>query len=111
MNSTENKTDIATQKARESLQEKEKGSGDLKSETSPHKRTASEVNSTEDVEGKQKLLKTDHKEKENGETEDKLEEEEEEADEEDEEFPLGEGEDFDEDGVDEEDDEDGDDDA
>ncbi|XP_076324366.1 uncharacterized protein LOC143232618 isoform X1 [Tachypleus tridentatus] len=57
MSSTENKAEVVTNKVEENVQEKEKGSGDLKSETSPQKRTASELNSAEDVEVKQKVLK------------------------------------------------------
>ncbi|XP_076324367.1 uncharacterized protein LOC143232618 isoform X2 [Tachypleus tridentatus] len=110
MSSTENKAEVVTNKVEENVQEKEKGSGDLKSETSPQKRTASELNSAEDVEVKQKVLKTDHKEKENGESEEKYEEGGEEDDEDEEVGPEGEGDDFDEegdeDGADEEEDED-----
>ncbi|XP_022239357.1 uncharacterized protein LOC106457658 isoform X1 [Limulus polyphemus] len=57
MSSTENKAEVVTNKVEENVQEKEKGAGDLKSETSPQKRTASELNSAEDDEVKQKVLK------------------------------------------------------
>ncbi|XP_013791915.2 glutamic acid-rich protein-like [Limulus polyphemus] len=111
MSSTENKTEVATQRAEEKLKETEKASGDLKSEKSPTKRTASEVNNAEGEEVKQKVLKTDHKEKENGKSEDKFEEGGDEEDEDEEGVP--EGDDFDEegdeDGADEEGDEDEDD--
>ncbi|XP_076370299.1 uncharacterized protein LOC143256674 isoform X1 [Tachypleus tridentatus] len=56
MSSTENKTEVSTKKVEENVHENEKGSGDLKSQTSPQKRTASEVISSED-EVKQKVLK------------------------------------------------------
>ncbi|XP_076311176.1 uncharacterized protein LOC143225501 isoform X2 [Tachypleus tridentatus] len=57
MSSTENKTDVATQRAEEKVKENEKASGDLKSESSPTKRTASEINNAEDEGVKQKVLK------------------------------------------------------
>ncbi|XP_076311175.1 uncharacterized protein LOC143225501 isoform X1 [Tachypleus tridentatus] len=107
MSSTENKTDVATQRAEEKVKENEKASGDLKSESSPTKRTASEINNAEDEGVKQKVLKTDHTEKENGKSEDKFE-----GDEDEDEEGVPEGDDYDEgdeDGADEEGDEDEDD--
>lgn len=107
MSSADKQSDVATKRAEESIPDKEKGSGDVKSDTSPHKRSASEINSADDGEVKQKVLKTDHKgkDKENGESEDKYDE----GDDDDEDVvPEGEGEDYDdegdEDGAEEEDD-------
>lgn len=109
------KSEVATQRADESVQEKDKASGDAKSDTSPHKRSASEVNDDGDV--KQKIQKTDHKgsekDKENGESEEKFDDADD-ADDDDDVVPEGDDyeEDGDEDGdVAEEDGDDDDDDA
>lgn len=104
MSSTDKKSEVKTQKAEESIKEKEKTIGDAKTDTSAHKRPSSEVNSADD-EGKQKVLKTDHKDadKENGESEEKFEEGE--GGDEDDDDIVPEGDDFDEEGEGDDDDE------
>ncbi|CAN7975085.1 unnamed protein product, partial [Ixodes persulcatus] len=48
MSSTENKGDVATQPADEVISAKEKSAGDAKTEKSPQKRSASELNDDDD---------------------------------------------------------------
>lgn len=108
MSSTDKQGDVSVQRKDDCVSEKEKGQNDGKSDSSPQKRSAAELSSTDEV--KQKMQKTDHKNKEeNGESEDKYDEE---GDEDDDVIPDdydegedGEGEDGDE-GADEEDEDD-----
>ncbi|CAL1269712.1 unnamed protein product [Larinioides sclopetarius] len=59
MSSADKQSDVSVQRKDDCVPDKEKGQNDAKSDTSPQKRSASELSSTEEV--KQKMQKTDHK--------------------------------------------------